>query len=150
MSKRRMREPKGGWVIGKIEGRPAYSDGHAVFVGSREGAINKLKPGFMKAIRKHVSKGKNRQPVFIKGQGRKYRGEPTVVLGPLVQERYCNEARMRFPDVKFYLGKQTGRRGYTTEYAIVCESKGKLVGVILPVAKSVKGKRATGKSKGVK
>ena len=112
-----MDRPEGGWYTGELNGRPAYSDGCAAFVGKvakEEDSGRKFKLNVEESIFEKRVYGEARID-----------GTPYVLFSSdyYVRKCYYNEAELRFPSVRYYL-----RAGYPM---LACKAEGKIVGVIM-------------------
>lgn len=109
-----------GWIISTLSGEPAFSDGHAMFIGKRKGSVAKNPELFEKALAQIKIKTKRR----LKPGKRELRGTiPVIYLGEfLVQEIFYDHAR-RIKNVEFFAGRK--RSG------VICKVGEKVVGAIM-------------------
>jgi hypothetical protein len=127
--------PSSGWIISKLQGKDAFSDGSAMFVGKPKGKTRKLpkKDAFDSALKKCLAKRldvaeTNRNviaatplfPAFVEFRN-----------GTRVQAKYYCHA-MKFVGVKFFFGKTYDEENR----AVICKVRDKIVGVIMPIRKA--------------
>ena len=123
--------PKKGWWVGTLGGKPAFTDGGALFLGVPEGKARVLQPptamekGIQKCLANKMPLAKviRMEPVF-------YPQFPCVVLtGEIwIQEIYYEYACKFFKGVKFYLGERV-----EADRVVICKVGDRLVGAIMPV-----------------
>jgi hypothetical protein len=126
--------PTYGWITGTLGREAAFSDGHAMFVGKREGKTRPVKPlgAFNHAFRKALLK--RLVPTEIeRRENIAFWDIPCAVLrgGTWIQQKYYNYA-MRFKGVALFLGKaqDSSRKNDRT---VICKVGKKVVGVIMPI-----------------
>jgi hypothetical protein len=130
------------WFVSEFAGEPWYSDGSATFAGTKKDRTNvghHLPPDeFAKSMMPPVKEA-DRTPAHISEALASASSSGVHYLvafsgNVYIQARYYFEAIIRFPDVQFYTGPEetTTEKGGHRYRKVYCESKGKLVGVIMP------------------
>lgn len=112
-----------GWILGTLSGEPAFSDGHAMFVGKRKGSQAKDPEMFEKVLTKIQVKTRRRlQP----GRRERYMDWlPVIYLGDFrIDEKFYEHAR-KIKGVEFFAGKKGT--------AVICKVGKKVVGAIMAV-----------------
>lgn len=123
------RIPADGWIVGTLRGEKAFSDGHAMFVGERNGASRTLpnKSSFDSALKKCLT-GKLLPTKLVE---RIWIGTlPCVGLKgkSWIQQKYYDYA-MRFKGVQLFL---VAKQEYGPR-AVICKVGEKIVGAIMPI-----------------
>jgi hypothetical protein len=124
-----------GWIVSEVDGEPWFSDGSAAFSGAKEGRSQHILPAdFARPMTPTVADA-DRAYVHVYEACATYDLDYLVVFefhpsDVYIQAKYYFEAIARFPDVKFYVRPEAAEmKGL---HKVFCESKGKLVGVIMP------------------
>jgi hypothetical protein len=134
--------PEEGWLRNTLSGKPAFSDGHAMFIGKVKGKTwqrelrgdHPFDDAIKNILQENMPIAKKLRcdfPVSIYS-GIKNPEMPCVVLtgDTWIQERYYKHA-LTFKGVKFYLGK----KDTTTQagHAVICKVGDKIIGAIMPI-----------------
>jgi hypothetical protein len=136
--------PAEGWFRDTLQGKPAFSDGHAMFIGAppHRGAKRPLrdpKKNFDWALGNASTQQMNQLHVvrndfpweFGDPKLGKDESMPCVVFsnGTWIQAVYHKHAR-KFKGIKFYEGQKINK---DTAHIIICKVKEQVIGAIMPI-----------------
>lgn len=129
-----------GWCVDKLQGKEAFSDGHAMFIGQppskhlrpefKQGQFNKaLREVMLKRMpqTKEINRFERDSIHYVEFRG-----------GTYLQAHFLDYALRNFKDVKFYLGR---RDGDGEGRAVICKVGKQVVGAIMPIRKPERGPR---------
>lgn len=118
-----------GWILGKLHGVDAFTDGCAMFQGPPPaGESCKMKKGLMDRASRNLQL---KRPLPTRILREEEQGGHRVVQlsgGVVIQKKYYDFLLKRFPRAELYCGKMVGN-----SRAVFGIDRGKIVALIMPV-----------------